>query len=389
MSRKALYTTNFYFNLFENKGIPGVYSTILYKECPIHINTITEHDSLKNFDTFAVELFPTYFNFHINDQYPHELRKIYRIQGYCIAIEGGENIETYLKKHFKPNFRTSMRRRLKGLEKCFNVSYRMLYGTIERDEYNFIMSELRTMLIRRFDQRNDKNMALGRWEDYYTNTFELINDKKASLFVIYDDAKPIQISLSFHQSNILFLSIPSYNIDYSKFGLGNISVFKILEWCIGNGYKTLDMGFGAFDYKVKWCNETYNFEHHLFYTKSSIRSRMLAFSFTIKTKFINYLISKKVNVYYHKVKNTMLGKKKYDLLKFDLERVDNHSELLSTYRTIHPLNDDSFTFLRRAINDFAYSQFEHVSNIGVYEFERNKIYFLQAKNKTLKVTYKI
>lgn len=390
MGRKVIYKTNFYFNFYERKILPNIYTSIQYQGNSIPLQPRTPKDlKLEDVATLVVELFPSYFTFQINGSYALDIHKIFRVKGYCISIEGSENVENYLKQHFKPNFRTSMRRRLKGLEKCFNVSYKMLYGNIIRDEYDFIMNALHAMLIRRFAQRNDENMALNRWKDYHANTFELINEKKASLYVIYDDGKPIQISLSYHRGKILFLAIPSYNIDYSKFGLGNISVLKILEWCIANDYKTLDMGFGAFDYKVKWCNKTYNFEHHVFYTKSSIRSRMLLFSIAIKTKLINYLISKKVNIYYHMLKTAILGKKKSDLIKFDLQMVDNNAEVLSSYRTIHPLNDESFIFLRSAINDFAYSQFEHVSKIKVFEFERNKIYFFQAKNQTLKVTYKI
>lgn len=390
MGKKVLYKTNFYFNFFENKRLPNIYTSIQYKgnSIPIQSKTSNVFD-MEDPGTLVVELFPSYFTFQIDSRNAFDLQKIFRVKGHCIAIEESENLENYLKKHFKPNFRTSMRRRLKGLEKCFNVSYKMLYGNIERGEYDLIMNELRSMLIRRFDQRNDENLALGRWKDYYANTFELINDKKASLYVIYDDAKPIQISLSYHCDKILFLSIPSYNIDYSKFGLGNISVYKILEWCIANDYKILDMGYGAFDYKVKWCNETYNFQHHVFYTKSSILSRILLFSFTIKTKLINYLISRKVNVYFHKLRNFALGKKRSDLLEFDLEKVDDNSVVLSNYRTIHQLKGDSYTFLKRAINDFAYTQLEHVSKIKVYEIERNKTYFFNTENQTLKVTYKI
>lgn len=89
------------------------------------------------------------------------------------------------------------------------------------------------------------------------------------------------------------MSIPSYDIDYAKFGLGNISVQKLLEWCIANDYKMLDMGFGAFDYKIKWCNDVYDFEHHIFHRKSSLVSSTLVFLITLKTKLINYLLEKK------------------------------------------------------------------------------------------------
>ncbi|WP_299164505.1 GNAT family N-acetyltransferase [uncultured Eudoraea sp.] len=388
MGNKVLYKTNFYFNFFEKNIYPKIYTSIKSNVNTIPINSKTLNDfELEDFGTLIIELFPSYLTYQLDSRYAFDLLKIFRVKGYCITIGKEESLEGYLKTYFKPNFRTSMRRRLKGLEKCFNVSYRMFYGNIERGEYDYLMNELHAMLIRRFAQRNDQNMALSRWKDYYDNTFELINENKASLYVIYDDVKPIQISLSYHCDKILFLSIPSYNIDYSKFGLGNISVLKILEWCIVNKYEVMDMGFGAFDYKVKWCNQTYDFEHHLFYTKSSILSRMLVFYISVKTKLINYLLSKKVNLYYHQLKTFFLGGKKSDLKKFSKEQVDANSLELNKCKIIYPMKDNSFAFLRRALCDFLYTYQENVSKVEVYEFERNRTFFFKVENQILKITY--
>jgi hypothetical protein len=386
MSQKILAKENFYFNFYENKEVPNVYSSIYYRGNAMPIYSQTIFDKVLGADTFIVELFPNYFDFQINDEYANNLQKIFRVKGYCIALTKLGSLEDYLRAHFKPNFRTAMRRRVKGLEKCFNVHYRLFYGNIKRAEYDFLMNVLHTMLIRRFNQRNDKNMALGRWKDYYTDTFALINENKASLYVIYDDEKPIQISLSYHYDKILFLAIPSYDIDYAKFGLGNISVLKLLEWCIANSYEILDMGFGAFDYKVKWCNKIYDFEHHLFYMKSSILSRILVLFIGTKTKLVNFLLSKKVNLIYHRLKAFILGKKKSDLIRFSKEKVHIDSIELNKCKVIYPLKDDSYAFLRRAIYDFLYTQQEHVSKIKVYEFERNRTYFFKIESQVQKIT---
>lgn len=388
MSSKVFYKTNFYFDFYERKELPNIYSSISYKGNSFSIRTNPANNlQLEDLETLVLEYFPSYLNFSIHEQYKFKQQNIFKVKGYCIAIQESENVETYLGRNFKPNFRTSIRRRLSGLERCFDIRYKMIYGSVLRDEYDFIMNELETMLIRRFAQRNDENMALRRWKDYYNNTYKLINQKKASLYVIYDDVKPIQISLCYHYNSILFLSIPSYNIDYSKFGLGNISVLKLLEWCIANNYKTLDMGFGAFDYKVKWCNDSYNFEHHVFYTKSSIRSRLLLFSISLKTKVINYLISKKLNIYYRKFKSAILPRKKLELPKFKIENVNNKLELLSNCTSIDALNDNEYMFLRWPLNDFAYTQLEHVSQIRVYELVSKKIYFFQSAKQISRVTF--
>lgn len=390
MGKKVLYKTNFYFNFFEKNKYPNIYTSIksIVNSIPINAKTLNDFEP-EDFGTLIIELFPSYLTYQVNSRFTFDLQKIFRVKGYCIAIGKEENLEGYLKTNFKPNFRTSMRRRLKGLETCFNINYSMFYGHIKQSEYHLIMSTLRIMLIRRFNQRNNKNLILNKWEVYYSTTFDLINTKKASLYVIYDDTKPIQISLSYHNDKILFLAIPTYDIDYAKFGLGNISVLKILEWCIVNKYDVMDMGFGAFDYKVKWCNETYDFEHHLFYTKSSMLSRILVFYISAKTKLINYLLSKKVNLYYHQLKTFSLGRKKSDQKKFNKTKVDINSTELNKCTIVYPLKDNSFAFLRRALYDFLYTCQEHASKVEVYEFERNRIYFFKVESQILKITYEI
>lgn len=388
MRKKILYKTNFYHNLFVKNKYPNIYASIKSNINSISINCKTTNDfELEDYDTLVIELFPSYLSYQVDSRYAFDLQKIFRVKGHCIRINKEENIEEYLKTNFKPNFRTSMRRRLKGLETCFDITYRMFYGYIKESEYNLIMNSLHTMLIRRFNQRNDNNLILNNWEDYYNTALAMINTKKASLFVIYDDTKPIQISLSYHNDEILFLAIPSYDIDYAKFGLGNISVMKLLEWSIINEYSIIDMGFGSFDYKVKWCNKTYDFEHHLFYTKSSIHSRALVYFIGVKTKLINYLISKKVNVYYNQLKTFFLGKKKSDIKKYNKEIVDTNSIELNKSNIIYPRKDKSFSFLKSALYDFLYIYQEHASKVEVYELEKNRTYFFKTDNQSLKITF--
>tara|TARA_R110002167_G_scaffold10353_6_gene47659 strand:+ start:143 stop:946 length:804 start_codon:yes stop_codon:yes gene_type:complete len=264
----------------------------------------------------------------------------------------------------------------------------MYYGQIVKDDYDVIMDGLHQMLIRRFDQRNDKNVSLARWQEYYDNTFALINAHKASLFVIYAGSKPIQISLSYHHDNMMFLSIPSYDIDYAKFGLGNISVQKLLEWCFANSYEMLDMGFGAFDYKVKWCNEIYDFEHHLFYDRSSIISRGLVLLIRLKTRLINFLLAKKVNIYYHRIKAIFQGEKKSDQLEYQVQKIDfDITALKDSQNSVNPMIDGSYAFLRKSVFDFLYTHREHIKNIQVYELERNKVYVVKGVKQAQKIIY--
>ncbi len=384
MGRKRFKKAGFYFGFFEKRTVPNIYQALFLKNAqePIYKNTL--FDSQTKAVQWYIKLFPSYLDFERNHHPELRLKKIFRVKGFAIDIKV-DSADTYLSTHFKPNFRTSLRRRFKGLETCFNVRYAMYHGHIERKEYEYIMQNLHAMLVRRFNQRNDKNMVLKRWDDYQQNTFAMINKKSASLFVIYHDSRPIQISLSYHYANIFFLAIPSYDIDYAKFGLGNLGIKKLLEWCIENAYVMLDMGYGAFDYKIKWCNTTYNFEHHLFFRQSSIISRMMVGYVSTKTQFINFLLAKNINVIYHRVKNFLLGKKKGLPPKYTIVKGSFDKKELSNFTRVNPISNTSYEHLRKPLYDFAYAQLEKVSSIEIYEAPNKKEYCFIGSSQIQKI----
>lgn len=386
MGLKLFKWTDFYFNFYEKRMVPPIYLSIYLENQTNPIYAHGLNNTPQNEGPIFISLFPTYLSFRIADSCTFlQLKKIFRVKGFAIAIENCDSAENYINAHFKPNFRTSLRRRQNGLETCFNIRYKMFYGSIAKDEYDTLMESLHYMLVRRFDQRNDDNMALGKWDDYYNNTFSMINDKNASLFVIYNDVNPIQIALNFHIGKVLFLSVPSYDIDYAKFGLGNIAIKKLLEWCMDNEYEMLDMGYGDFDYKLKWCNKIYDFEHHLFYNKSSPMSRFKVALIKLNTQLINYLLEKKINILYRRVKDVLLRKKGVYFTEFTFEKVKPSIEELQQSKQINPFVDDSYAFLRRALYDFLYINLEHLSNIEVYELKNNKAFYFKGNKQMQKV----
>src|SRR5690606_19884949 len=193
---------------------------------------------------------------------------------------------------------------------CFDINYKMFYGKIEKEEYDFLMNSLKKMLVKRFKQRNNVNERLHEWDHFHKIIFPLINQKKASLFVIYDEKKPIDISLNYHHDKIFFSAIASYDIDYAKFGLGHIDIYKQLEWCILNHYQIFDLGMGDMEYKSKWCNTIYKFNHHFIYQKRSIYSALITSSLIKKIITKQYLRNKKIDVLYKKITSLFKRNKK-------------------------------------------------------------------------------
>lgn len=389
MVSKIISKKNFYFTFFEKNKISNVYKEIWYLNNEVLDLSVLSSDGPENsIDVLLLELFPSYFipKFNIKDGI--EIKKIFRVKGFCINTNNLKDIDSYIQANFKPNLRTSLRRRIKGLETSFDVRYKLFYGQITGEEYEFLMNALHTMLKRRFNQRNDETMALRHWDHYYNSVFSLINQKKASLYVIYDGQNPIQISLSYHFEKITCLAIPSYNIDYAKFGLGNIAVHKLLEWCISNNYEILDMGFGAFDYKLKWCNHSYDFEHHVFYKKKSFLALIALQFISFKTRFINYLLAKGVNKLYHKIKSLFSKKSVTVDYEYEVIPVTDSSEFSLETPPIDFINDTSFTFLKKSVYDFLYTHKEHISKVQVYEIKKNKSYLIKSQKDTQKIVFK-
>ena len=144
------------------------------------------------------------------------------------------------------------------------------------------MSTLKEMIIRRFKQRNDVNENLLNWNHYHKISFGLINEKKASMFVIMNAQTPICISVSNHFNGKMFSSVSSYDIDFSKFSLGSIEIYKKLERCIKNNHNTYEFGMGDLSYKREWSNHIYNFKHQIIYPNKSIIATIIAYIEFIK-----------------------------------------------------------------------------------------------------------
>ncbi len=103
----------------------------------------------------------------------------------------------------------------------------------------------------------------------------MILNKQASLFVIYDGKDAININLNMHVKNTVFLFITTYDIDYSKFRLGNTNWMMQLDWFLKNNIEIVDFSKGNIEYKKRWANKEYDFEYHLFYDSANIIIKMI------------------------------------------------------------------------------------------------------------------
>lgn len=379
-------TPNFFMDLFVKQEMPCVYNRIQYLNYRVtHNNSKLNKDDIADFKkSYSVSLIPSYCFPELKDSETFGIKTLTQFNvGYAILINKGFNIDIYLKKQFKSNYR-NLKKRHQRLESCFNVHYKFFYGNITKETYLFIMESLKKMLVERFTQRKDKNKKLEDWDELVTNTYNQIIEKKASLFIIYDDEMPIDISLNYHFDKIMFGAISSYALEYHKFGMGSIEKIKLLEWCLSNDYKILDFGFGDLEYKKKWSNNIYRFKSQVIYNRKSIIAYLFAKMEILKLSLKEFLKSKKADVYYKKLKSKIFFNKGMNTLVttgIDYERTTVTD--LTIYGDLKVVAIDLLSSLpiKLIVNDFLYTNIVHKDHIVIQEVDQEPgSYIISGKN---------
>lgn len=372
MRIKSDFKTNFFMDLFENREIPAVYSKILYlndDQCLYDGKNINSK-AIEIDDLYTIALIPDYFKpvLKKNKTFVEKSGQQENL-GYSIFIKNVDSIDGYLKTQFKSNHKV-IKRNITRLEACFNIRYQLFHGGISKESYDFLMGSLQEMLIRRFTQRKNDNKKLKEWDVILNNSFELINNKEASLFVIYDNDKPIDISLNYHQHKIVFSAIASYDIDYHKFGVGHVEMIKLLEWCIQDKYEVLELGYGDLEYKRRWSNHIYNFKYQVIFNKNAMLMPFIANLHFHKLNLKEYIKAKKVNLHYKNVRKRLTFKKP---MESNEESELNYEKIIITepdrFQSLTKVDPESedHKYLRRILYEFLYSSIEHKENTSIYK----------------------
>ncbi|SEK52819.1 Acetyltransferase (GNAT) domain-containing protein [Aquimarina amphilecti] len=378
---------DYFFQLYEKCTIPKIFSELQSEkdEKPI-VNQDFSNNLVENPDSlYSVFFIPDYLKPNL-DTTNLTVKKVDQFfKGYAIFLNGFSSADAYIKHRFRSNAK-GIRRRIKRLETCFDVKYKTYYGAIEKEEYELFMDCLEKMLVRRFEERNDVSQTLLRWDYYKKMYFSLINEKKASLFVAFNNDQPIIVSLNHHFQNRLFSAISSYDIDYSKFSLGSVEIYKKLDWLIENDHKSYEMGMGDLSYKREWCNHIYNFEHQIIYPKKSVLGYIKG-NIEYAKVIIKEFIFKKTYVRYKKYKSKQ---KKTPVVLIDEYEVSPIEEAI--YNKGLPTIDyniDKYKGLRRIVFDFLYKSIDSVNNVQVLEVsEKENSYLIVGKSKMQKVILK-
>ncbi|AXP82450.1 hypothetical protein CJ739_3388 [Mariniflexile rhizosphaerae] len=366
--------------LFHKENFKALCTGVTYNACNVVYNTNTPNNKTAQ-KTHAFKLLPEYVTIHPKANY--KIKSIpQHNMGYAISLEHMASVEEYLQKHFNSKKRNIIKRFVNRLEHCFHITYKLYIGNISKEKYTTIMQALHQMIIQRFDERNEQHKNLNEWEYLLNNTYQQILEKKASLFVIYNNEQPIEISLNYHFDKILFSYISSYHTDYSKFGLGHVEIYKQLEWCIENGYVLFEMGVGGMDYKRRWSNLIYQYHQYIIYNP---HAKLNTIEATLKHGFYSlkeYLKAKGFNeiipLVLQKLKNN--NKKETTALytALDILKQPINREAVQNMEEINP-TDTAHAALNRYRNDFLYTSLEHEQHTKVYHATNTNTYIISGK----------
>ncbi len=333
---------------------------------------------------------PTYFNIDASQLGNRiKLLKSKQYPGFLIEISKYKTLNDYMLANFSKNSRNKNKKYKRRLEASFNISYKMFLGEISKEEYDFIFTEFKHLLEKRFAEKQitNNNLDPKEWSFYSEVAYGLILEKKACLYVIYSNNKPIGVTLSYLSEDILFDAITVFDIDYSKFHLGSVTIMKLIEWCISNNMKVLDFSKGYFEYKTRWCTKTYDFEYHIYYDRKSLKSKIIALVVKSFYELKQKLREKNVNKKLHRL-TYRLKKREQNITKKITHsfREVNASQVKDKLRTID-LELVENRILKLMVFEFLYLYEENYDSINFFQLKKNdNNYLIKGQKKSVLAT---
>ncbi|WP_445381927.1 GNAT family N-acetyltransferase [Robiginitalea sp. IMCC43444] len=246
-------------------------------------------------DTYTEELevpfqimdVPDYLKYSLNDKAGSvSIKSLKQYNGYVLDLTNIQSTEDYTLQHLSKASRNKVSYKLRKLERLHDITYKFYWGKMDRGVFDTLFDKFYELLEKRFEEKKSDNRYLSQWKDIASLTYPKILNKTASLFVLFDGQKPINFGLNFHLGDILFAYIQTFDTDYGKYSMGDISMLKYIEWCLQNKISTFDLSMGATSYKLRWSNHQYTFHYLLLYS-DQYWSHLLwvkVMSFKLKTK---------------------------------------------------------------------------------------------------------
>lgn len=224
---------------------------------PLYKKTLSKQ-SLTQSGTFILQDVPSYMDLILAQNYKKLSTSVVSTQiTHVVELDRYLDGNQYMEQHFGPKTRSALRRYKNRLEECFDIRYDIFRGSIDKKWYNEIFNRLRVLMIRRFKEKNEENYELPHLDEIKSDLYPMLQQNRATLFVIYANGQPISIRINMMKDKLAFYILSAYDPDYDIFRLGKLDMWQNISWLIDQGYSTYDLLKG-YDYiKEKWSDRTY------------------------------------------------------------------------------------------------------------------------------------
>ncbi|MDO5971141.1 GNAT family N-acetyltransferase [Flavivirga aquimarina] len=380
---------------FKEKQFPGFYSKVVNKisnSILFNNKNVSQTDSSENI--YSVFDIPNYFSLELSKKSP-ELKTLTvpLYTGFFINLAKYQDLNDYMSRKLGRGRKSQLKRYKKRLDLCIAPGYKVFFGDFSKNEYDHIFDILKHITIRRFEQKGETNFELPYLEIYREMMYPLVRQKKASIFVIYDKLKPINITLNFIEDQLLLHWNSCYDIDYQMFNLGHVNMVNHLEWCFNHGIKTFDMGRGDFLHKRKYITDNYIYEQHIVYNSKNITPSLFAYYkfFMLRLKFTSIKELKKINAQILYSKYVRL---KYQIFNIKKEENTAKNHVMETivnklpdFSNLNPIKVNQIDpALIKSVNYFLYNNKESVNDLTVFKDKtNNNVTYLAGKEKKIKL----
>ena len=386
-----IHVLNFLNDVLLKKRISSYYTRITNTLSQTPFFERSEEEIKKEENVCIINDVPEYLSTQV-----HPLRKLKKANmyyGYMINLNTYKNFEAYLLSKFSAKRRSNHRTCKKKLELCFTIQYKMYYGDISKKDYDYLFDQLRLMIEKRFMAKQMKYHGWEKMNMYKEVMYPLILEKKACLFVIYSNKKPISISLNLTSQDIYTGFMMSFDIDFSKFYLGLINILKQVEWCFDNDFKAFDLMKGDLSYKKKFTDTTYRYQRQIIYPSAHLFYDVIARFIAFRTESYYHLLHllKKWNIHllYRKIKGYINDISKQSVAvsrqDFYIENIPNIASDNNLYKI--NIETNAYAKLRAPIYTFLYSNSENIENIEVFEIAKESSYLVKGKKKSIVINY--
>lgn len=209
-------------------------------------------------------------------------------------------------------------------------------------------------------------------------------EKEASLYVIYNENRPIDICLNYHVAGVYVNKIRSYDIDYSKFRVGYIDIIKQLEWCLENNYAIFDLMRGDLRYKREFCNVISNLDRYILYPKIILGPNYgptLKGGIVVETEIKIYKRRNQESIKNNTSEETVQENKEPEIKIVELKEFPTNIKL-----ELIDLDQEEFNSLRKSVYEFQYSNSESSKDIQIYKLtEETNSFIVKGISKVMKI----